>query len=378
MAISVVGHANPDTDSVTSAIALATLLNAQGKEAKAGMQIAAAELNPESTTVLEKFGLTAPELLEDASGKEIALVDFSDIAQGPANLEAAELVAVVDHHKIGDVTTNNPILFRAEPVGCTGTVLNKMFKEAGVAIPKDVAGGMLAAILSDTVNFKSPTCTDEDKAAVNDLKIVAGVEDTEALFMDMLKAKSAVDGVPAKDLLFRDYKDFDMKGNKVGVGQLELATLDQVADIREALVGAMEEVKADGRHTVLLMLTDVVKEGTDLVVLSDDSALVEKAFDSKLDGNSMWIPGMMSRQKQTVPNLQDAFGCEGPDGISTVLSDFLSGRYLWRPGDLITRPPFFSSVWRTGNKGEFSSKRKITIPFRSMTAGAKFFTWRKV
>ncbi|MGB3212642.1 MAG: manganese-dependent inorganic pyrophosphatase [Desulforhopalus sp.] len=309
MAISVVGHANPDTDSVTSAIALAALLNAQGMEAKACMQISAADLNPESTTVLNRFGLAAPEQLSDAAGKKIALVDFSDLAQGPANLDSAELVAVVDHHKIGDVTTNNPILFRAEPVGCTGTVLNKMFKEAGVAIPKDIAGGMLAAILSDTVNFKSPTCTEDDKAAVSDLKVIAGVADTEELFMEMLKAKSAVDGVPAKDLLFRDYKDFDMKGNKVGVGQLELATLDQVADVREALVKAMEEVKADGRHTVLLMLTDVVKEGTDLVVLSDDAALIEKAFDTKLDGNSMWIPGMMSRKKQTVPNLQTAFGC---------------------------------------------------------------------
>lgn len=309
MAISVVGHANPDTDSVTSAIALATLLKAQGKDAVACMQIGAADLNPESTTVLNRFGLAAPEMLADAAGKEIALVDFSDIAQGPANLDSAELVAVVDHHKIGDVTTNNPILFRAEPVGCTGTVLNKMFKEAGVAIPKDVAGGMLAAILSDTVNFKSPTCTEDDKAAVNDLKVIAGVTDTEELFMEMLKAKSAVDGVPAKDLLFRDYKDFDMKGNKVGVGQLELATLDQVADIRENLANAMAEVKADGRHTVLLMLTDVVKEGTDLVVLSDDPALIEKAFDGKLDGNCMWIPGMMSRKKQTVPNLQNAFGC---------------------------------------------------------------------
>lgn len=309
MAISVVGHANPDTDSVTAAIAFAALLNAQGMEAKACMQIAAADLNPESTTVLKRFGLAAPEMLDDAAGKEIALVDFSDLAQGPANLDSAEVVAVVDHHKIGDVTTNNPILFRAEPVGCTGTVLNKMFKEAGVAIPKDIAGGMLAAILSDTVNFKSPTCTEDDKAAVNDLKVVADVADTEELFMEMLKAKSAVDGVPAKDLLFRDYKDFDMKGSKVGVGQLELATLDQVADIREALVGAMEEVKADGRHTVLLMLTDVVKEGTDLVVLSDDPALIEKAFDTKLDGNCMWIPGMMSRKKQTVPNLQTAFGC---------------------------------------------------------------------
>ena len=309
MAISVVGHANPDTDSVTSAIALAALLNAQGMEAKACMQIGAADLNPESKTVLKRFGLTAPEQLMDASGKKIALVDFSDLAQGPANLASAELVAIVDHHKIGDVTTNNPILFRAEPVGCTGTVLNKMFKEAGVAIPKNVAGGMLAAILSDTVNFKSPTCTEDDKKAVNDLKTVAGVTDTEELFMEMLKAKSAVDGVPAKDLLFRDYKDFDMKGQKVGVGQLELATLDQVANVREALVGAMEAVKKDGRHSVLLMLTDVVKEGTDLVVLSDDPALIEKAFGGKLSGNSMWIPGMMSRKKQTVPNLQKAFGC---------------------------------------------------------------------
>lgn len=309
MAISVIGHANPDTDSVTSAIAFAALLKAQGMEAKACMQIAEKDLNPESTTVLKRFGLAAPELLTDVAGKDVALVDFSDLAQGPANLASANLVAVVDHHKIGDITTNNPILFRAEPVGCTGTVLNKMFKEAGVAIPKGIAGGMLAAILSDTVNFKSPTCTEADKVAVGELKAVAGVSDTDELFMEMLKAKSAVAGIPAKDLLFRDYKDFDMKGSKVGVGQLELAALDQVAEVRADLVKAMEEVKAGGRHSVLLMLTDVVKEGTELVVLSDDPALIEKAFDTKLSGDSMWIPGMMSRKKQTIPNLQKAFGC---------------------------------------------------------------------
>ena len=309
MAISVVGHSNPDTDSVTSAIALAALLNAQGQEAVACMQSTADALNPESATVLARFGLAAPQELMDVAGKDVALVDFSDIGQGPAGLADANVVAVVDHHKVGDLTTNGPILFRAEPVGCTGTVLNKMYKEAGVTIAKDVAGGMLSAILSDTVNFKSPTCTDEDKAAVAELKVIAGVEDTEELFMEMLSAKSAVAGVPAKDLLFRDYKDFDMKGNKVGVGQLELASLDQVADVREALMGAMEEVKADGRHTVLLMLTDVVKEGTDFVVLSDDTALVEKAFGGTLESKSMWIDGMMSRKKQTVPNLQVAFGC---------------------------------------------------------------------
>lgn len=309
MTVCVVGHSSPDTDSVTSAIAYAALLNAQGTDAKACMQCAADGLNPESKLVLDRFGLAAPEAITDAAGKQLALVDFSDIAQGPDNLGDAEVVAIVDHHKIGDVTTNNPILFRAEPVGCTGTVLNKMYKDAGVTIPKDVAGGMLCAILSDTVNFKSPTCTEDDKAAVAELQQIAGIEDTDALFMDMLKAKSAVEGVPAKDLLFRDYKDFDMKGNKVGIGQLELATVDQVANVREDLMKAMEEVKADGRHTVLLMLTDVVKEGTDLVVLSDDPALVEKAFDGQLENSSMWIDGMMSRKKQTVPNLQEAFGC---------------------------------------------------------------------
>ncbi len=309
MSICVVGHSNPDTDSVAAAISFANLLKAQGSDAVACMQSDAASLNPESTVVLEKFGMAAPEEIKDAAGKEIALVDHSDIGQAPANIGDAEVVAIVDHHKIGDITTNNPILFNAQPVGCTCTVLNEMYKINNVDIPKDIAGVMLCAILSDTVNFKSPTCTDADKAAVADLKAIAGVDDTDALFMDMLKAKSSVDGVPAKDLLFRDYKDFDMNGNKVGVGQLELATLDQVADIRDDLYKAMEEVKADGRHTVLLMLTDVVKEGTDLVVISDDNALIEGAFDGKLDGTSMWIDGMMSRKKQTVPNLQKAFGC---------------------------------------------------------------------
>ena len=309
MSICVVGHTNPDTDSVAAAISYANFLKAQGQDAVACMQTDAASLNPESKTLLARFGLAAPEMLKDAEGKKVALVDHSDIIQAPANIMKAELVAVVDHHKIGDVTTNSPIYFYAQPVGCTCTVLNEMYKTAGIAIPKDIAGIMLAAILSDTVNFKSPTCTPADKAACADLAKVAGVSDMNELFMEMLKAKSAVDGIPAKDLLFRDYKDFDMKGSKVGVGQLELATLDQVAAIRDALYAEMQKVKSEGRHSVLLMLTDVVKEGTDLMVISDDAAIIEKAFGKKLSGNSMWIDGMMSRKKQTIPNLQKAFGC---------------------------------------------------------------------
>ncbi len=306
MSVYVIGHKSPDTDSVTAAIAFAALMKAKGEDY---VPAVAGKLNPETEMVLKQFGFATPEILTDATGKQIALVDHSDLAQAPDNLSAGEVVAIVDHHKIGDVTTNSPIFFCAMPVGCTGTVLKALYDMDGIAVDPKVAALMMAAILSDTVNFKSPTCTPADKKAVKELSEISGVKDTDGLFMEMLKAKSAVAGVPPMDLLHRDYKDFDMNGKKVGVGQLELATLEQVADMRDALYNAMKEQKGSERHSVLLMLTDVVKEGTDLMVISDDPAVIEKAFDKKLAGNSMWIDGMMSRKKQTVPNLQKAFGC---------------------------------------------------------------------
>jgi len=169
MSVCVVGHSNPDTDSVTSAIAYANFLRATGTDAKACMQISAQNLNPESKVVLEKFGLATPEEITDAAGKDVALVDFSDVAQAPDNIGDANIIGIVDHHKIGDIVTGSPIFFYAKPVGCTGTVLLEMYKANNIDLPKDIAGGMLCAILSDTVNFKSPTCTDEDKAAVAEL-----------------------------------------------------------------------------------------------------------------------------------------------------------------------------------------------------------------
>jgi manganese-dependent inorganic pyrophosphatase len=308
MAVYVTGHKNPDTDSVTAAIAYAELLKAKGTDAIPAMQ---GEMNPETQTVLRRFNVSAPEIMTDATGKTIALVDHSDLKQAPDNLSADSVVAIVDHHKIGDVTTNSPIFCCVKPVGCTGTVLKQLYDTEGVAIQPQIAGLMMSAILSDTVNFKSPTCTDEDKKAVAELKAIAQIADTDELFMEMLKAKSSIDGIPAMELLNRDYKDFDMKGKLVGCGQLELAALDQATPaIREELYKAMQEKKnAGGQHTILLMLTDVVKEGTELMVLSDDASIIEGAFTTKISGNSMWIPGMMSRKKQTIPNLQKAFGC---------------------------------------------------------------------
>ena len=305
MAVYVLGHKSPDTDSVTAAIAFAELQKMLGVDAVPCRQ---GELNPETKVVLEKFGVAEPELRTDVAGEKYMLVDHSDIKQAPDNWDQGELLAVVDHHKIGDITTPNPILFCAMPVGCTGTVLYTLYKDVFKKdIPAKVAGLMLSAILSDTVLFKSATCTDADKEAAEALAKIAGVDDIMAWGMEMAKAKSAVDGVAPRDLIFRDYKDFNMSGKNVGIGQLELVSLDLVEKIKDDLYAELEKVKAEGRHSVFLMLTDIMKEGTELLAVTDDPSVVEKAFGVKLEGKSVWLPGVMSRKKQMVPPLEKAF-----------------------------------------------------------------------
>lgn len=305
MTIHVVGHKSPDTDSVASAIAYAELKNKMGMDATPFVQ---GDLNPETTLILEKFGFETPALLGDVTGKQVILVDHSDYAQAPDDIKDAELLEIVDHHKIGDVTTRNPIFFLAMPVGCTGTVLYKLYQDNKIEIDKNVAGLMLSAILSDTVMFKSPTTTEQDKIACKALAETAGVADMEAWAMEMFKAKSAVAGVSAQDLLFRDFKEFEMKGNKVGIGQLELIDISLVDGIRSDLYEAIKTVKAEGGyHSIFLLLTDIMKEGSDVMVVTDDASVVKKAYNVDLKGESFWSDGMLSRKKQTVPPLQAVF-----------------------------------------------------------------------
>ncbi|WP_147821382.1 manganese-dependent inorganic pyrophosphatase [Salidesulfovibrio onnuriiensis] len=304
MAIVVVGHKNPDTDTIASAIAVADLWTKRGMEAKA---IAQGEIAPETAFVLEKFGFSAPEILADATDQKIILVDHTDLSQSMDNLEKGELIAVVDHHKLGDVTTPNPLEMWVWPVGCTGTVIKSMYDFFGVEMPKNIAGILLCAILSDTVMFKSVTCTPQDKEAVEALAKIAGVGDVMALGMEMFKVKSAVDGASASELVFRDYKDFDMSGNKVGIGQLEVVDLSMLDAHKEALQAEIEKVKADGRHSVFLLLTDIMKEGSEMLIASDDASVVEKAFGKAPEGKSIWLDGVMSRKKQVAPNFIKAF-----------------------------------------------------------------------
>ncbi|MGE4422945.1 MAG: manganese-dependent inorganic pyrophosphatase [Pseudodesulfovibrio sp.] len=304
MAILVVGHKNPDTDTVASAIGAADLYSKRGMEAKAVTQ---GEIAPETAFVLGKFGVAVPEIVTDATDKQIILVDHTDISQTIDNLDKGELLAVVDHHKLGDITTAGPLEMWVWPVGCSATVLKSMYDFYNVEIPANIAGIMLCAILSDTVMFKSVTCTDADKAAVEALAKIAGVSDVMALGMEMFKVKSAVDGASASELVFRDYKDFDMSGNKVGIGQLEVVDLSMLDAHKAALQAEIEKVKAEGRHSVFLLLTDIMKEGSEMLIASDDPAVVEKAFGIATKGEPVWLDGVMSRKKQVAPNFIKAF-----------------------------------------------------------------------
>lgn len=302
MSAVVVGHKNPDTDSVVSAIAAADLMSKRGLQAAPYMQ---GDPTPETAFVLERFGFKAPPRLDRAAGRDLVLVDHSDRGQAPEDLDEARLLAIVDHHKLGDVSTSTPLLMWVWPVGCTCTVLKNMYDFYGIEIPRDIAGILLGAILSDTLIFKSPTTTDEDKAAARSLAAKAGVDDLEAFGLEMFKVKSAVEGVPPRDLLFRDYKDFDMGGKKVGVGQLEVIDLALLEAAREGLRRAVAEAKAEGRHTVFLLLTDIMQEGSELIYISDDPAVLEKTFG--VTGESgVWLPRVMSRKKDVIPKLEAA------------------------------------------------------------------------
>ena len=301
----VFGHKNPDSDTVCSAIALADLKSKIGTEAVPVIQ---GNLNPETKFILDKFSLSAPEIMTSVKGKDVFLVDHSDIAQCMDDIKEANILGIVDHHKLGDITTEQPLECWIWPVGCTATIIKAMYDFFNVEIPKGIAGAMLCAILSDTVIFKSATCTEKDKEAAKALQKIAGEGDLQALGMEMFKVKSAIEGTPMRELVERDYKDFNMNGKKVGIGQLELVDLSLVDNIKNDLAEDIKKLKAEGsRHSVFLLLTDIMKEGSEMLVASDDESVVEKAFGQKVEGGKVWLDGVMSRKKQVVPNFEKAF-----------------------------------------------------------------------
>ncbi|MEP4301563.1 MAG: manganese-dependent inorganic pyrophosphatase, partial [Paraglaciecola sp.] len=242
-----VGHKVPDSDSICSAIALSYLKTVTGEDVKPARL---GELSPETLFILEKFDLEQPELkLTFADTDGIYVVDHSDRIQGPDDIDDSTVLGIIDHHKLGDITTSTPLEIWVRPVGCTNTIIKMMYDFHNVEIPKNIAGAMMCAILSDTVIFKSPTCTTADIKCVEALAEIAGIEDYKALGMEMFKVKSAVEGTPIRDLVLRDFKDFNMHGKKVGIGQLEVIDLSVFDTMKEAFLADLATLKTEGeRH----------------------------------------------------------------------------------------------------------------------------------
>lgn len=305
MALYTCGHIIPDSDSICSAISLSYLLNKIGRPATPARQ---GELNPETQYILNRFGFESPVLKTSFAGDELFITDYSDLELAPEELDKTTIVGIVDHHKLGGITTSTPLECWIRPVGCTNTIVKEMYDFHKVEIPANIAGIMMCAILSDTVIFKSPTCTDTDIKAVRELSKICGIEDFGALGMEMFKVKSQVIGTPVRDLVMRDYKNFDMHGTKVGVGQLEVVDGSVFDDIKDDLMADIKKVKEENNlHTVALLLTDIIKEGSEVLVASDDNSIFEKAFNCKLVDGKVWLDGCLSRKKQIIPFLEPAF-----------------------------------------------------------------------
>lgn len=300
----VVGHRNPDTDSVCSAIAFAELKQRLGHgnvlPARAGA------LNAETAFVLQHFGVPEPECLEDATGRDLILVDHNERAQAVANIERANILEIWEHHRLGDLRPSAPIVFHCEPVGATATLIGEQYYLHGIEPSRAMAGMLLAAIWSDTVNLRSPTTSDKDRKMAARLEGLAGVD---AGFGDQMLHRRADSAAQrsAGDLIREDYKEFEFAAGRVGVGQVELVDAGVLAtreqEIREAMRALRESA---GLLQIILMVTDVTAGASDLWIEGDGLDRFERGV-APLHNGQAHMPGFMSRKKQLLPLLDRAF-----------------------------------------------------------------------
>lgn len=303
--ILVCGHRNPDTDSIVSAISFAALLNASGQAAEA---VALGEPSEETQFALNAFQFAAPRVIETAEeGDRFALVDHNEAQQSVPNREKATILSVVDHHRIANFETPGPLYYRAEPVGCSNTIIYKMFQEKGLEIDKKLAGLMLSAIVSDTLLMKSPTCTDEDVTALHALAEIAEV-DLEAYGLELLKAGTNLAAKSDEDLLVMDAKSFPMGDKTVRIAQVNTVDEADVLSRRDGLTSLMKDAnEKDGYALFLLLVTNILDSNTTALVVGDSNKEVEAAFNEPVQDGTVNLPGVVSRKKQVVPPLTKAF-----------------------------------------------------------------------
>lgn len=305
--ILVFGHQNPDTDAIGAAIAFANLQRELGKDAEA---VALGAPNEETQYALDHFNLSAARVVETVApeAEEVMLVDHNEFQQSAADIADVTILSVVDHHRIANFETANPLYYRAEPVGCTSTIVSKMYKENNVAAPKEIAGIMLSAIISDTLLFKSPTCTAEDVAAAKELAAIAEV-DLESYGLEMLKAGTNLGDKSAEDLLDLDAKSFPMGDKTVRIAQVNTVDIQEVVARQAALEAAMTaENSKNGYDLFVLIITNILDSDSEILVVGNSTDKVEAAFNVQLADNRAFLKGVVSRKKQVVPQLTEAFG----------------------------------------------------------------------
>lgn len=299
------GHKNPDTDAIASAISFAYLQNELGVKSEA---VALGEATEETQYALDHFNFKAPRIIETAANEtnQVMLVDHNESQQSVSDLDKVEVLAVVDHHRVANFETNNPLYYRAEPVGCTNTIILKLFKEKNIIIPKELAGLMLSAIISDSLLFKSPTCTDEDVKAAKELAELAGT-DLEAYGLEMLKAGTNLSDKSAIELLDMDAKSFPMGDKNVRIAQVNVVDINDVFSKQEELEAKMLELNLENNYNLFILVVTNILD-SDSVILATGSPInaVEEAFNIKLKNNKAILKGVVSRKKQIVPQLTKA------------------------------------------------------------------------
>ena len=249
------------------------------------------------------IGMLSRASLINSPRKQVILVDHNERSQAVDGLEEAEILEIIDHHRIGDIETVGPVYFRNQPLGCTATIVRNMYRENNAEINKQMAGLLCSAILSDTLAFKSPTCTEADREAAESLAGIAGL-DIDEFSMIMFRASSNLMDKSAEEIFYQDFKQFRTGELELGVGQVYSLDSSELLEIKDRMLEYMDKVYRDKNlDMVLFMLTDISKERTELLFVGSNTELISKAFDGKHDKNSIMLPGVVSRKKQVIPPL---------------------------------------------------------------------------
>lgn len=301
----VFGHKSPDTDSTGSPIIWAWYLNQiKGEDAK---PVLLGEPNTEAAFMLDRWNLDKPEIISDVDADQpVVIVDTNNPAELPASVNSADIRGIIDHHKlVGGLETKGPIEIRIEPLACTATIMWKMIGDDLAQAPTGVKGAMLSCILSDTLEFRSPTTTQEDKAIAWSLAEDLGVSIPDHA-AELFAAKSDVSAFSDAELLRMDSKEYEVDGTKFRVSVLETTSPKMVLDRKDSLMASMADVaKEDGVDQVLLFVVDILNEEATMLIPNDlTKTVAEKSFGASVSGDTVVLPGVMSRKKQIIPNLK--------------------------------------------------------------------------